>query len=62
MAEILNLRRARKNKARASEAAEAEANRAKHGVPLRVRKQEHAKREKAGRDLERLRLIEDDGK
>ena len=37
MAEIVNLRRARKDKARAEKAAEADANRVKHGVAKNLR-------------------------
>ena len=37
MSEIINLRRARKNKSRAEKEREADANRAKHGVAKPVR-------------------------
>jgi hypothetical protein len=56
MAEIVNLRRARKNKARAEEKAEADANRRKHGVPLSERRLSRARNEKLQHDLEAGRL------
>lgn len=46
MAEIVNLRRARKNKARAAKATQAEANRVKHGIAKKVRDLAKARREK----------------
>jgi hypothetical protein len=45
--EIVNLRRARKNKARDEKAAKADANRTKHGVAKPVRDLAKARREKA---------------
>jgi hypothetical protein len=62
MAEIINLRRARKKKARAAREIEADSNRARHGVPTSGRKLERVRREKAMRDLESLRLSEDEKK
>jgi uncharacterized protein DUF4169 len=44
--EIVNLRRARKAKKRAADAAEADANRVKHGVPKSSRALAKARREK----------------
>ena len=46
MADIINLRRARKAKSRQAQAAKAEANRAKHGVAKSVRTLAKARREK----------------
>ncbi len=43
-ADIVNLRRARKNKARRSREAEAAANRAAHGAPKAAREQSQAQR------------------
>jgi hypothetical protein len=45
-AEIVNLRRARKSKARDEKAAKADANRTKHGVAKPVRDLAKARREK----------------
>jgi len=56
MAELINLRRARKRKARATREVEAEAQRVRHGAPRDVRKLEQASREKALRDHEARRL------
>ena len=50
MGEIVNLKRARKNKARAAKAAEAEQNRTKHGVAKKVRDLASARRAKDERD------------
>lgn len=46
MAEIVNLRRARKAKARAEAAAEADANRTKHGVSAKLHKLSRTRAEK----------------
>ncbi|HEY1708839.1 MAG TPA: DUF4169 family protein [Rhizomicrobium sp.] len=46
MAEIVNLRRARKAKARAGKEAEADANRTKHGIAKPVRDLAKARNEK----------------
>jgi hypothetical protein len=56
MAEIVNLRRAKKAKARASAEDEAAVNRARHGTPKRVRELTKARSEKTARDLEAGRL------
>jgi len=59
MAEIVNLRRARKGRARAEKEKAAEANRVVHGTPKKLRALEIARSRKALRDLEAKRL---DGK
>jgi hypothetical protein len=59
MAEIVNLRRARKAKARDEKSREAEANRVKHGVAKPVRELAKARAEKAACDVEAHKL---DGK
>ena len=59
MAEIVNLRRARKAKARAEAASEADANRSKHGVSSKLRKLDKARTEKAARSVDAHKL--DDG-
>ncbi|HVV27595.1 MAG TPA: DUF4169 family protein [Rhizomicrobium sp.] len=51
MAEIVNLRRARKARARTEKQAAAEANRLLHGTPKAVRKLEEARREQRERRL-----------
>jgi hypothetical protein len=56
MAELINLRRARKRKARAAREVEAEAQRARHGAPRAFRKLEQASQEKALREHESRRL------
>ena len=56
MAEIVNLRRARKAKARKEKASEAERNRAAHGTPKHLRDVTKARSEKAGAELEGHRL------
>jgi hypothetical protein len=56
MAEIVNLRRARKAKARVAAEREADANRTKHGVAKSVRDAEKSRRAKAVSDLEAKRL------
>jgi hypothetical protein len=60
MAEIVNLRRARKAKARAEAEKEADANRTKHGVAKTVRGLEDKRREKTLSDLEAKRLEKDE--
>lgn len=47
MAEIVNLRQARKNRARAEKEKNAEANRVLHGTPKAARKLEQARRQQA---------------
>lgn len=59
MAEIVNLRRVKKAKARAEKSAQAEANRAKHGTPKAVRDLETAREEKAKENLEAHKLNKD---
>ena len=51
MAEIVNLNRARKAKARAEKARQAEANRVVHGTPKAIRKLSEAKNDKAEQAL-----------
>jgi hypothetical protein len=60
MAEIVNLRRARKSKARGEREKAAEANRVHHGTPKRVRGAAKAESDKASRTLESHRLKHDD--
>ncbi len=62
MAEVINLRRARKRKARADRDIDASTSRTRHGVPAGTRKLELARQKKAARDLESLRLGEDEKK
>jgi len=59
MAEIVNLRRARKAKARKEKAGEAEQNRVVHGTPKRLRDVTKARSDKAGAALEGHRLGDD---
>jgi len=59
MAEILNLRRARKAKARGEKEREAQANRAKHGAPKSAREIAKARADKAAHDLDARRLDRD---
>jgi hypothetical protein len=49
MAEIVNLRRARKQKVRAEDAARAEANRARFGTPKAERENRAAEEQRASR-------------
>lgn len=58
MAELVNLRRARKAKARADKAAGAEANRIKHGVAKPVRDLANARTERELRDVDARKLDE----
>lgn len=58
-AEIINLRRARKGKARAGKEREADANRIKHGTPKSARDLAQARADKAARDLDARRLDRD---
>ena len=60
MAEIVNLRRARKAKARDGKAREAEANRAKHGTPKPARDLGKARAEKDARDVEAHKLDQEE--
>jgi hypothetical protein len=56
MAEIVNLRRARKGKARDAKAAEADANRTRHGVAKPVRDLAKARKEKDEKIVDAHRL------
>jgi hypothetical protein len=56
MSEIVNLRRARKEKARAAKAQQAEANRIRHGTPKNLRDLEKARAEKMAGDLNAHKL------
>jgi len=56
MAEIVNLRRARKAKARAEKEKAAEANRVAHGTPKALKTLEQARREKARSALDSKKL------
>jgi hypothetical protein len=56
MVEIVNLRRARKAKARDVQGAKADANRVKHGVAKRVRDLVKARAEKARREVDARKL------
>jgi hypothetical protein len=60
MAEIVNLKRVKKAKARAEKSAAADANRAKHGVAKPVRDLAKARDEKAARDVEAHKLDKED--
>jgi hypothetical protein len=60
MSEIVNLRRARKAKARAAAATKADANRVKHGVSKAVRDLAKARDEKQKRVTEAHRLEDRD--
>ncbi len=62
MAEIFNLRRARKAKHRAEKEKTAQANRVLHGTPKRLRKLSEAEKSKAEQHLSgrRLEKNEDD--
>jgi len=56
MAEIVNMRRMRKAKARVAKAAEADANRTKHGVAKSVRDLANARKEHAERTIDAHKL------
>ena len=56
MAEIINLRRARKTKEKAEKEQTAEANRILHGTPKAVRKLSEARKDKAEQRLAGHRL------
>jgi hypothetical protein len=62
MAELINLRRARKAKERAQKEKVAEANRVLHGTPKHLRKLSEAEKSKAEQQLsgQRLEKNEDD--
>jgi hypothetical protein len=59
MAELINLRRARKARARAEKDKQAEANRVAHGVAKPVRKLAEARTEKEAQKLSAHRLEPD---
>jgi hypothetical protein len=59
MAEIVNLKRVKKAKARAEKDAQADANRAKHGTPKALRDLARAREEKAKENLEAHKLDEE---
>ena len=59
MAEIVNLRRAKKQKARAAKEREADANRIRFGAPKSQDKVNSARSEKARADLEGKKLDPD---
>ena len=59
MGEIVNLRRAKKAKARAEAEEKASANRARYGAPKDERELTKARSEKQERDLEAVRLDTD---
>ncbi len=59
MAEIVNLRRARKAKARDAKAAEADANRTRHGIAKPVRELAKARKEKDAKAVDAHKLDED---
>lgn len=56
MAEIVNLNRMRKAKARAEKAKQADANRVTHGTPKALRKLSEARKDKAEQRLSGHRL------
>jgi hypothetical protein len=62
MAELINLRSARKRVRRGQDACAAEANRLAHGQPKHLRRLQAARRAKADRDLDRHRIEEGDGR
>jgi hypothetical protein len=62
MAELVNLRTARKRAKRQQDEREAQANRLAHGQPQRLRQLDAARRAKAIQDLDRHRIEEGDGR
>jgi hypothetical protein len=62
MAQVVNLRTARKRAKRKQDEARANGNRLAHGRPKSERKLEAARREQAGRNLERHRIETGDGR
>jgi hypothetical protein len=60
MAEIVNLNRARKAKAKAEKAKQADANRVTHGTPKALRKLSDAQKDKTEQRLTGHRLEKDD--
>ena len=61
MAELINLRNARRRAERLKKEREAEANRLAHGQPKHLRDLRKAKAVKASRDLEAHRIDQEDG-
>jgi Domain of unknown function (DUF4169) len=61
MAELINLRNARKQKARAEKEKAAAANRALHGTPKALRKLSDAKKDQADQRLSGHKLEKGDG-
>jgi len=61
MAELVNLRTARKRAKQRQDDARAHANRLAHGQPKHRRKLEAAQQAKASRDLDRHRIDKGDG-
>jgi hypothetical protein len=59
VAEIVNLRRARKARGRAEKEREAEASRVKHGTPKAAHDLARARADKQARDLDARRLDRD---
>jgi hypothetical protein len=59
MAEVVNLRQARKRAERQKKQARAEENRLVHGQPKAIREQKRAAEKKAARDLEAHRIVRD---
>ena len=59
MAEIINLKRVKKAKARAEKSAETDANRVKHGTPKHLRELAKARDAKNARDLDLGKLDRD---
>jgi hypothetical protein len=59
MAKIINLRRVRKEKARAAKSADGEANRAKHGIAKPLRALAKARKEKSTRIVDAHKLDEE---
>jgi hypothetical protein len=62
MAELVNLRTARKRAKRLEDERKAAANRLAHGRPTRLRQLDSAQRAKAVQDLDRHRIEEGDGR
>jgi hypothetical protein len=60
MAEIINLRRARKGKAKTEKGKAAEANRVLHGTPKALRNLAEARKDKADQALSGHRLEKDE--
>ena len=62
MAELVNLRTARKQAKRRHSDQQANANRLAHGQPKHLRKLEKAQQAKVGRELDRHRIETGDGR